>query len=180
MTTTERISFVISELNSTEQGQHTKFCIFKIFKSFIMSLAILLLSLPHFVLEDYVVSDYHTLSNETKSSIASTRRSTNQSLWVIYLVIMIFISSAGCMPLYTTGTRAEIGKESIDSKQLNHFPWFCFESWIKNRPFSRLWFESKNRESTFLTCCFESVNQESTFFRPFFESRIDFFSLWFE
>ena len=104
MTITERIPFVISELNFTEQGQHTKFCIFKNFESFIMSLAILLLSLPHFVLEDYVVSDYHTLSNETKSSIASTRRSTNQSLWVIYLVIMIFISSAGSMPLYTTGT----------------------------------------------------------------------------
>ena len=69
-----------------------------------------------------------------------------------------------------TPFRTEIGKESIDSNQLNHFSWFCFESWIKNRPFSRLWFESKNRESIFLCLCFESVNQESTFLTSCFES----------
>ena len=34
--------------------------------------------------------------------------------------------------------RTEIGKESIDSKQLNHFSWFCFESWIKNRPYNQI------------------------------------------
>ena len=37
----------------------------------------------------------------------------------------------------------EIGKELTDSKQLNHFSWFCFESWIKNRPF--LDFDSNQR-----------------------------------
>ena len=74
----------------------------KTFKSFIMSIAIILFSLPHFVLNDYTVPDYYASSNETES--LETSSATSHSTWVIYLVIMTFISSVGCMPLYTTGT----------------------------------------------------------------------------
>ena len=79
----------------------------KTFKSFIMSIAIILFSLPHFVLDDYTVPDYYASSNETES--LETSSATSHSMWVIYLVIMTFISSVGCMPLYTTGTWVSCG-----------------------------------------------------------------------
>ena len=66
--------------------------------SFIMSLAIMLFSLPHFFLDEYLPLE----SND--SNVTDTNSTTNDSsYWVIFLVAMSLISAIAYLPIYTTG-----------------------------------------------------------------------------
>ena len=68
-----------------------------------MSVASMLFSLPHFLLDDYKVA---VLSNSSNNSLESDfLKQDNESYWIIYMILMAFIASAAFMPLYTTGNR---------------------------------------------------------------------------
>ena len=63
-----------------------------------MSLAILLFSLPHVFLDEYLPVD----NNDSNVAVAASK-SNRSSKWAFFLVAMALIASAAYLPLWTTG-----------------------------------------------------------------------------
>ena len=92
--------------SSCNIGQNRQINVFKLIRlntsqSFIMSIAILLFSSPHFFLDDYSPLDNNDSNFTTEGDPLTSK---NSSQWAALLVMMSLVASGAFLPIYTTGT----------------------------------------------------------------------------
>ena len=115
--------------------------------SFIMSLAILLFSLPHFFLNEYLPLD----NNDSNSTVVTESTRSHSFSWFMFLIAMSLVASVAYLPLYTTGKMwNHLDQTCINFRLYNmrEGDWWaerCSKHWTHQCSWQYVWFNLRPR-----------------------------------